>query len=167
MLDPNFAGPKSSMTWQIEAELLNGPWLLLGQALPLNIKIKKLHAGDCQIYLHDFQTQLVETTQLHACGFGEISKHSWIIQTMANMEQKICTDNNPFGTEIILPSVIWSSHTLPSALTPSFEICNIKRDYQLEVRLGFRMGLSKVHYKDPNRRNTTPTSKYANISRNC
>lgn len=84
------------------------------------------------------------------------------------MEQRICTDNNPLGTKIILPSVIWASHTLPSALTPSFAICNIKRDYQLEVRLGFRMGLSKVHHQDPNRRQITRAliSVNANISRN-
>jgi len=55
MVDPNLARSTSSLTWQVEVELLNGPWLLLGQVLPLKIKIKKLRADDCQLYLHDFQ----------------------------------------------------------------------------------------------------------------
>lgn len=144
MVSPKLSGSTVPLTWQVEIELLNGPWLLLGQPLPLSIKIKKLHGKDCRIYLNSFQTQLIETTQIQARGSSEISQRSWIIQTLANIEQKVCADDSPFGTVTVLSKAIWISHALPSALTSSFEICNIKRSYRLEIQIGFRIGLSKV-----------------------
>lgn len=144
MVAPKLAGSTVPLTWEVETELLNGPWLLLGQTLPLHIKIKKLHGEERRIYLNSFQTQLIETTQIHAQGFSEISKHSWIIQSMANMEQKVCADESAFGAVTVLSNEMWASHALPSALTSSFEICNIKRSYQLEIQIGLRVGLSKV-----------------------
>lgn len=145
MVAPKLTGSTGPLTWQVEAELLNGPWLLLGQALPLCIRIKKLHGEDCKILLHDFQTILIETTQVHARGSVELFKRSWVIQTMANMEQKICNDDSSSGAVTELSNEIWASHALPSALTSSFEICNIKRNYQLEVHLGLQIELSKVY----------------------
>jgi hypothetical protein len=86
VVDPGPVSSTGTLTWQIEVELLNGPWLLLGQSLPLRIKIKKFYGENSRICLHDFQTLLIETTQVHARGSIEIFKRSWIIQTMANIE---------------------------------------------------------------------------------
>ncbi|KAJ5662993.1 hypothetical protein N7507_003724 [Penicillium longicatenatum] len=129
-------------------ELLKGPYLVLGQSIPLRVKMTKEGGHDRDILLNDFQSMLIETTQIRAHGAFESSDRFWIVQTIANMKRKICAENIADGEVFYLPEGIWNSYALHLGLTSSLEVCNIKRIYELEVRLGFQIGESNVGQSD-------------------
>ncbi|KAI9924842.1 hypothetical protein MW887_006699 [Aspergillus wentii] len=129
------------LSYQIDIHLLNGPCLILHQPIPLTITITKIGEPNCLICLNDFQTMLVETTHVQTQGVTESFTRFWVVQSTANMNIGIDMDNAPSGSIITLPDGLWASQPLPAMLTPSFEICNIKRSYKLQIRLGLRLGL--------------------------
>ncbi|KAJ5882486.1 uncharacterized protein N7529_001158 [Penicillium soppii] len=86
---------------------------------------------------------LIETTQIQVHGSVRAASHCWMVQTVVNLKQELCFHNEPAGTTIEVPKAMWASHPVPLALSPSFETCNIKRSYQLVLRLGFQNGMSR------------------------
>jgi hypothetical protein len=91
---------------------------------------------------------LIETTQIQVHGSVRAASHCWMVQTVVNLKQELCFHNEPAGTTIEVPKAMWASHPVPLALSPSFETCNIKRSYQLVLRLGFQNGMSRVSHTD-------------------
>ncbi|CAG7924861.1 unnamed protein product [Penicillium olsonii] len=132
------------LSFQINTELLNGPCLLLNQSIPLKVDIMKQGDVHCGIILSEFQTMLVEKTQVKAQGVNESATSTWIVQSTANMNYPVSLANSPSGTVSTLRDAIYCNHPLPPGLTSSFEVCNIKRTYRLFVRLGFLIGDQKV-----------------------
>lgn len=92
---------------------------------------------------------LIETTQIRAESSYESSDRFWIIQTTANMKQPIFPELVHSGFTSCLSTELWAHHRLPSSLAPNFEICNIKKTYQLEVRLGLEVSFPKVKIRIP------------------
>ncbi|KAF7588563.1 hypothetical protein BBP40_005518 [Aspergillus hancockii] len=140
---PESGGLSSPLTYQVDVELLNGQSLLLGYPVPLNIKITKIGNRDCFVWLNDFQTMLVGTTEVHASGLSEKDTQFHVIQTMSNIHSVVFHDKTSNGTELCVGNSLWSNRRLPTLLTPSFETCNISQTYTLEVRLGLQTGYSK------------------------
>ncbi|KAJ5595450.1 uncharacterized protein N7459_001658 [Penicillium hispanicum] len=143
-IDPSLGGIQEPFSWQIDAELLQGPRLVLGEPIPLRVKVTPLSGHNCAIWLNDFQTMVIETTYMQVRGSTKSVNRSWVVQTMANLRVSLGDRDACYGTALDLPETIWATHKLPSGLASSFEICNIKRTYQLEVRLGWRIGLSRL-----------------------
>ena len=130
----------SPLSFKIDIELQNGPCLLLNQPIPLKIDITKHGNVCCGIILNEFQTMLVEKTQVKAQGITESSTSTWIVQSSANMDYPVALEKSRAGKVVTLRDSIYSQHALPPGLTSSFEVCNIKRTYRLIVRLGFLIG---------------------------
>lgn len=130
----------SPLSFKIDTELQNGPCLLLNQPIPLKIDITKHGNVCCGIILNEFQTMLVEKTQVKAQGITESSTSTWIVQSSANMDYPVALAKSRAGKVVTLRDSIYSQHPLPPGLTSSFEVCNIKRTYRLIVRLGFLIG---------------------------
>lgn len=132
------------LSLQIDIELINGPRLVSRQPIPLLVRLTKLCEDHSAIHLNDFQTTLVETTRVRAKGSTRSVQQSWIVQTVANLRQIVLARDAPSGTVADIPGSVWASYPIPSAIVPSFEICNIKRTYQLKARLGLKFDLFKV-----------------------
>lgn len=154
------AGPKrvwASAAYEVTAKLLNGPFLVLGRPIPLAVELTGLDSstdtaprsrGSVSIpaSLHDFQTMLIETTEVRARGIEESQTQFRIVQTMANLRHPlrsrsdVASDSVNRVTAPVLrcrvDNILWSRYPIPLSLTPSFETCNISRSYKLEVRLG-------------------------------
>jgi hypothetical protein len=64
---------------------------------------------------------------------------------MANMNYPIGLDDAPTNSTVSLRDTIWANSRLPPEITSSFEVCNIKRMYKLNLRLAFLVGQSKVN----------------------
>ncbi|KAE8389103.1 hypothetical protein BDV23DRAFT_173412 [Aspergillus alliaceus] len=110
------------LIYDIEAELVNGPFLLLGHPIAL-------------------ATLLLETTEVRACGSMQSFTRPWVIQTMTNLRRPLVAGRGPtVGSVLNLDGSLWSRHRVPLHLTPTFETCNISRNYKLEVRLGIDFG---------------------------
>lgn len=133
------------LIYEIEAELVNGPFLLRGHPIALAIKIINMNDAQAAISLRDFQTVLLETTKVRACRSMQSFTRSWIIQTMTNMRQPLVPGYRPaVGAVLNLDDRLWSGHRVPLDLTPTFETCNFSRSYILEVRLGIDFGQENV-----------------------
>ncbi|KNG83637.1 hypothetical protein ANOM_007200 [Aspergillus nomiae NRRL 13137] len=133
----------SPLAFQVDVELLNGQCLLLGYPIPLRIKLTKVGDRECFVWLNDFQTMLVGSTETHASGLVEKDTQFQVIQTMSNIHHVVSHDRALNGAELCIGDSIWNKHRLPTTLTPSFETCNISQTYTLEVRLGLQCGYSK------------------------
>ncbi|KAL4874999.1 hypothetical protein BJY04DRAFT_224507 [Aspergillus karnatakaensis] len=129
-------------TCSVRARLLNGPYLLLGQPISLAVDVMDLNNRSADISLHDFQSMLLETTEVRARGSAEILTRSCVVQTMANLRQPLVPSRNHEmeGLVLSLDEKLWSRHRVPLFLTPTFETCNIGRSYKLEIRLGIGFG---------------------------
>jgi hypothetical protein len=147
-ISPHIIGAGSPLSFRIDTELLNGPCLLLGKSVPLVISVTKLGNWHCPIVLNEFQTMLVERTQVKAQGVTESSISTWIVQSTANMNYPIGLAESEMDSMAKLRESMYSRYLLPPGLTPSFEVCNIKRTYRLNVRLGFLVGSYKVSEDD-------------------
>ncbi|KAL2844012.1 hypothetical protein BJX68DRAFT_269878 [Aspergillus pseudodeflectus] len=129
---------------QIEATLLNGPFLVLGQPIPLRVEMTNLpglSSSNHTVSLHDFQSMLIETTEVRAKGSIESKTRSWIIQTMANLRQSLVSGYDDMAEPVLrVDEGVWTRHVVPTFLTPTFETCNVSRNFKLEIRLGIWFG---------------------------
>ncbi|PKX95194.1 uncharacterized protein P174DRAFT_458755 [Aspergillus novofumigatus IBT 16806] len=98
----------------------------------------------CDLILNDFQSMLIETTEVRAHGFVESSMQVHILQTVSNLRKQAYASGTPVGSTVSLDDDLWRHHRLPHSLTPTFETCNISRSYKLQIRLGFRFGFANV-----------------------
>ncbi|KAL4763202.1 uncharacterized protein BDW70DRAFT_158050 [Aspergillus foveolatus] len=162
------AGPKrlwAPAAYEITAKLLNGPFLVLGRPIPLAVELTSLDSStdtapcsrcsvSIPVSLHDFQTMLIETTEVRARGIEESQTQFRIVQTMANLRHPLrsrcdVASNSVNGDaapvfRFRVDGTLWSRYPIPLSLTPSFETCNISRSYKLEVRLGIGSGGNNV-----------------------
>lgn len=97
------------------------------------------------ITLYDFQSMIFETTEVRARGAVERLTRSWIVQTMANLQQPFTTPSDERNRGSVDDS-LWRPWAVPLFLTPTFETCNVSRDYKLEIRLGIGLGRDNVRF---------------------
>ncbi|KAL4798789.1 hypothetical protein BDV19DRAFT_356148 [Aspergillus venezuelensis] len=148
-------------TYEVKATLLSGPLLNQGQPIPLAVELKgprttpgaRFYHSDAS--LHDFQSMLLETTELRARGTSETNKQSIIIQTVSNLREPFLptsasasapdsdSDIAPTSTTA-LNNQLWTRYTVPESLSPTFETCNISRSYTLTIRLGIKFGVDST-----------------------
>ncbi|GFF39343.1 hypothetical protein IFM51744_04095 [Aspergillus udagawae] len=129
------------LTYEVEVELQNGPFLLLGHPIALGVKIMHMNGEKNAISLQDFQTMLRETTEIRARGSIQGFTRSWVVQTMTNLRQPLVAANRPtVGSVLELDDRLWSRHCVPVHLAPTFETCNLIRRFKLEIRLGMEFG---------------------------
>ncbi|OQE41943.1 hypothetical protein PENCOP_c004G03566 [Penicillium coprophilum] len=87
---------------------------------------------------------LVEATHVKAQGTSESSTSTWIVQSMANLNYPIGLEDAPGDSTADLNDTLWANNRLPPEVTSSFEVCNIKRTYKLNLRLAFLVGDFKL-----------------------
>ncbi|PYH76999.1 hypothetical protein BO82DRAFT_406608 [Aspergillus uvarum CBS 121591] len=131
-------------TYHVSIELMCGAYLHLGQRLPIRVQITKVNAADHDLILNDFQAMIVEETEVRAAGQVRVQRVSRILRTVSNLRMFVCLAETPVGTAVNIPDDFWGGQLLPTAITPTFETCNVRRSYKLEVRLGFNSRPSKV-----------------------
>lgn len=96
---------------------------------------------------------LFETTDVRAKGRSESHTRSWVVQTMANLQQPFVPEirdsgETGGGEELVfsLDKGLWSRYLVPPFLSPTFETSNIRRGYRLEIRLGIGFGGNNVSF---------------------
>ncbi|KAF7131279.1 hypothetical protein CNMCM5793_004393 [Aspergillus hiratsukae] len=108
------------------------------------ISITRINGPGCDLVLNDFQSMLIETTEVRAHGSVETRTYLYVLQTVSNMRKRAYAGGTPAGSTVSLDKDLWKHHPLPYSLTPTFETCNIHRGYKLQIRLGFLFGLANV-----------------------
>ncbi|KAL4940395.1 hypothetical protein BDV06DRAFT_196715 [Aspergillus oleicola] len=149
---PLLSPPKA---FEVKATLLNGPVLTQGQPIPLAVEINgtkttpssRLYHSDAS--LHDFQSMLLETTELSARGAIETNRRSIIVQTVSNLREPFLPtstleSDQASTSRAALNHNLWTRHDVPDSLSPTFGTCNISRRYILNIRLGIQFGVEST-----------------------
>jgi hypothetical protein len=130
--------------FRIDIGLLDGPCLTLNSPIPLRIQITKLPGLNYDILLSEFQTMLVETTEVRAQGTTQKCVKLYIVDSTARINHLIRFEETTVDLISSMRNHSCFRKRVPFEVTSSFEVCNIKRTYRLDVRLGFLLGNSKA-----------------------
>lgn len=116
---------------------------MLGQPISLDVNVINLDLDECKsgVFLRNFQTMLIETTEIRARDFMEVHTRSCVIQTSTRLQNE---PQSMAGSTLRFDNGLWSQHCVPLHLTPTFETCNISRSYKLEIRLGIEFDRNNV-----------------------
>jgi Arrestin (or S-antigen), N-terminal domain len=118
---------------EVDARLPSPPVLTWDQHIPLRIILRKSEENEEQLYLAFLQLRLFDFTEIRA---------SDVIRVRTNARKLLSLDGlaipvwNPSEIEKMLDSTLWDRLLLPSTVEPSFETCNLRRTYDLEVGIG-------------------------------
>ncbi|KAF9884784.1 hypothetical protein FE257_001274 [Aspergillus nanangensis] len=137
-IESNNVQVPNSTTYQVDIKLASSGCIFLGRPIPLKVYITRMKGIECEVFLNDYQSMLIETTNIQALGHFETRKHCQVIQTVSNMGQSVSPRNTPIQSSLCIHDDLWKAHRLPYNLTPTFETCNISRNYKLEIRLGLQ-----------------------------
>ena len=89
-----------------------------------------------------FQIELFGYTQIRAHDLERVESSSWLLTSQANMNMPLGNPVDKSRKEWKLPSRLWEDLPIPNTVAPSFETCNLARQYELEVRVGLAHGMS-------------------------
>lgn len=120
----------------VDARLPEPAVLTCNQDIPLTILLKRLNACSDPVYLQSLQVALIANTKVRAHDVYRTEQNSWIIMSQSNMGMLIGSPADAEGTEVAIDDRLWRGNALPNTVAPSFETCNISRNYFLDVRVG-------------------------------
>jgi hypothetical protein len=120
----------------VDARLPEPAVLTCNQDIPLSILVERLNASTDPIYMQSLQVSLNANTKVRAHDVFRTEQNSWIIMSKSNMGVLIGSKTDSEGTEVAIDDSLWRGQVLPNTVAPSFETCNIARNYCLDVRIG-------------------------------
>ncbi|KAL2158225.1 hypothetical protein VTH06DRAFT_4545 [Thermothelomyces fergusii] len=137
---PSPTSPTTPPSIEMSARLPHPAILTCNKPIPLRLIAKKLVPASAEVYLVALQIELVGTTTVrcHNLINREISR--WVIMARQGLSILLSKPEDPVGQEVLVPDSLWSGCPLPNTVMPSFVTCNLRRDYQLELRLGLAWG---------------------------
>ena len=92
------------------------------------------------VSLQTLQIELISYTHIRAHDLQASEPGTSVILSRSNMHFPLGNGGEPVGHEWTLDSDLWNGIPLPSSVAPSFDTCNISRNYKLEVRAGLARG---------------------------
>lgn len=135
---------ESPPRFRIEARLPNPAIVTCSQELPLRILVTSLAQRDAPLHLQSLQVELIGYTYVRAHEVQRRESNSWVICSHANMNLPIGSPSDPANATTEIPSSYWRTDRLPSTVAPTFQTCNLRREYELEVRIGLGYGGGKT-----------------------
>ncbi|KAI7400733.1 hypothetical protein KC336_g14811 [Hortaea werneckii] len=120
----------------VDARLPEPAILNCNQEVPLRILVKKLNEFHEPIYLQSLQVSLIGSTKVRAHEVFRTETNSWVLMSKSNMGIVIGHPSDAVDTETVLDDRMWRGQPLPNTVAPSFETCNISRNYEVDVRVG-------------------------------
>lgn len=123
-----------------DARLPNPSILTCNEPIPLRLLVRKVSESFETIFLQMLQIELISYTHVLAHDLRRTEGGSWVLLSRSNMSIPLGRGGDPAGTEWTLDPSMWNRIPLPSSVAPSFETCNISRNYELEVRIGLSHG---------------------------
>lgn len=127
-------GPKAaSLGLTLEARLPTPAILVPLEPVPLFLFVTKMQ-GNYPLFLRSLKFHLHAMTFIKSQDFQQVIPMSHVFFAKELLVPLLHTDNKENVVQI--DPIHWSSAMLPDTVAPSFETCNIKRVYQMEVTVG-------------------------------
>ncbi|QKX55031.1 uncharacterized protein TRUGW13939_02122 [Talaromyces rugulosus] len=124
----------------VDARLPNPPILTCNEPIPLRLLVTKQSPNPAMVYLQLIQIELISYTRIRAHDLARTEALSTLILSRSNMNIAIGRGTDPVGKEWKIDPSMWNQLPIPPVVAPSFETCNISRNYELEVRVGLTHG---------------------------
>lgn len=142
----------------VDARLPNPPILTCNRDVPMRIIIKRQANSPHAIYLHSISIILSGHTRIRAQDVLHEAVQTWVLFTRTNIHMMLFPESTSSGgkkglaasmgegaeeeMQLDLAAVGWelSKRRLPNSVAPSFDTCNIRRLYELDVEVGIGWG---------------------------
>ncbi|GAM90735.1 hypothetical protein ANO11243_087800 [Dothideomycetidae sp. 11243] len=127
----------------VEMRLPEPPILTANQDLPLRLIVTSLNDRREQLFLSMIQLELAHYTHIRAHNVVRTESGSSLLLSKSNLTIPIefrSPDQQHANATCELPRELWYGLPVHQSLPPSFETCNISRNYELIVRLGIAYG---------------------------
>lgn len=118
---------------EVDARLPSPAVLTWNQNIPLRIILRKSDDSEEPVYVTFLQLRLFDFTEIRASDEVRVRTNTRTILSLDGLAIPLWA---PSEKETILDSKLWDRLALPSTVEPSFETCNLRRAYDLEVGVG-------------------------------
>ena len=125
---------------EVDARLPNAAVLTCNQPVPLRLVIRNSSQTKKQVYLLFLQINLIGLTEVRALDVKRVEASSWVIMRVDAPSVPIGKPGDEVGVETMVDQKLWNQISLPNTVAPSFRTCNLKRSYELEIRVGLGCG---------------------------
>jgi len=118
--------------------------LVVNKPIPLQINISMMNRPTTEaiLALTSIHIELIGKTQIVAQGINSERSNSTVMFSKSYLNHRL--DFNPETKHAYIPSEFWSRIAIPDILTPSFQICNIIHQYELQIRFDLRWDVKGV-----------------------
>ncbi|KAK1770806.1 hypothetical protein QBC33DRAFT_525816 [Phialemonium atrogriseum] len=125
---------------EMSARLPHPPILTCNKPVPLRLVAKKLAPGTADIFLVSLQIDLIGTTVIRCEDLVNTETSRWVIMSRHGLSIPVSHAADGVGAEAVVPEALWRDSPLPNTVMPSFLACNLRRSYQLEIKIGLSCG---------------------------
>ncbi|KAL4784526.1 hypothetical protein BJX76DRAFT_327258 [Aspergillus varians] len=123
-----------------DLRLPNPSILTCNEPIPMRVLVSKLSESFETVFLQMLQIELISYTHIQAQDLKRTETGSMVIMSRSNMGIPLGRGGDPAGSEWLIDQNLWNRLPLPPSVAPSFQTCNISRNYELEVRVGLAYG---------------------------
>lgn len=128
----------------VDGRLPDPAIITCNEPLPLRVLITKKNEAPATIFLQLFNINLIAYTIVRAHELVRKEANVWTILSKSNLKTPLSGSINNDGTQVLeIDSNLWKQVPLPNTVCPSFETCNISRNYELEVKVGLQWGSAR------------------------
>lgn len=124
----------------IDGRLPDPAIITCNEPLPLRILISKWNDSPDTIFLQMLQIELIGYTSVRAHDFSAKRSTSWIIISHSNLRMQFGGSQTNAPKDMEISRALWNTIPLPNTVAPTFETCNLSRQYVLEIRVGLAYG---------------------------
>ncbi|KAL5334842.1 hypothetical protein BJX70DRAFT_376829 [Aspergillus crustosus] len=129
-----------SLRVSADLRLPNPTILTCNEPIPMRVLVSKLSESFETVFLQMIQIELISYTHIQAQDLKRTENGSWVMLSRSNMGIPLGRGGDPAGSEWMIDDTLWRRLPLPTSVAPSFQTCNISRNYELEVRVGLAHG---------------------------
>ena len=143
------AGPSDSLKnpqsyMKLLVRTSDTPFGICGGYLNLAMWLQEVEVGHAMVFLQSVEVDLIGYTESKVRNASSLRSDRWYIAKQENLALAV-DQSNPMKELSQIDEIrgldisrlkFWNLLPLPADATPNFEICNIKRWYELEVRVG-------------------------------
>ena len=144
----------------IDGRLPDPAIITCNESLPLRILVTKLNDSLTTIYVHTVEITLIGHTDVRAHHLRRTDSIHWPLINSSALRMALGNHNrDESGKEMEVDASLWKRVPLPNTVPPSFVTCNLKRYYELDIKIGLSYGSStetNVRPKHATRRYSSP-----------
>lgn len=140
-------GPPTSVSYsdpffRVEACLLDPPFVIRNHRLPMQVRVEQTDGSQPELFIQTLKITLVGHTETRAGSVSSSRVNTWLIAEHEDLALRlICNKDKTMIDQTegshyldLKPDKYWPT-LVPSDATPSFEVCNIKRWYEVRVQV--------------------------------